>query len=184
MPSWYLVSATGGGSLTAAKALSFDPIEEAHRQWVDHGWVEAADGMAVVTSILRTQQIYLARIDAALRPFDLTFARFELLTLLSFTRSGSLPLSKAGARLQVHPASITNAVDRLEAQGFVRRTPHQTDRRTTLVELLPAGRKVLAKATADINELVFAVPGLSATESRRLFALLRRVRSAAGDFAT
>ncbi|MGC8462627.1 MAG: MarR family winged helix-turn-helix transcriptional regulator [Acidimicrobiales bacterium] len=170
--------------MAATKALSFDPIEEARRQWVDHGWVDAADGMAVVTSIMRAQQIYLARIDAVLRPFDLTFARFELLTLLSFTRSGSLPLSKAGARLQVHPASITNAVDRLETQGFVRRTPHQTDRRTTLVELLPAGREVLAKATADINRLVFDAPGLSTTEARRLFALLRRVRAAAGDFAT
>ncbi len=174
----------GRGPLAATKALAFDPIEEARRQWVDHGWADAADGMAVVTSVMRAQQIYLARIDAVLRPFDLTFARFELLTLLSFTRTGSLPLSKAGARLQVHPASITNAVDRLEAQGFVRRTPHQTDRRTTLVELLPEGREVLAKATAGINETVFAVPGLTVVEARRLCALLRKVRAAAGDFAT
>ncbi len=140
--------------------------------------------MAVVTSVMRAQQIYLARIDAVLRPLDLTFSRFELLTLLSFTRTGSLPLSKAGARLQVHPASITNAVDRLEVQGFVRRTPHQTDRRTTLVEILPAGREVLVKATAGINEGVFAAPGLSVAEAQRLCALLRKVRAAAGDFVT
>ena len=27
-------------------ALGFDPIDEAHRHWVDHGWAHAADGMA------------------------------------------------------------------------------------------------------------------------------------------
>jgi len=168
--------------MTPRHPLPFDPIEEARRQWVDHGWGEAADGMAVVTSVMRVQQVYLARIDAALRPFDLTFARFELLTLLSFTRSGALPLNKVGARLQVHPTSVTNAVDRLETGGLVRRVPHPTDRRTTLVEILPAGRRVLTGATAVLNDDVFASPGVPAGEAARLFSLLRAVRLAAGDF--
>jgi len=164
------------------KPLTFDPIEEARRQWIEHGWGGAADGMAVVTSVMRAQQIYLARIDAVLRPFDLTFARFELLTLLSFTRAGALPLSKAGTRLQVHPTSVTNAVDRLEAQGLVRRLPHRTDRRTTLVEILPAGRRVLDEVTVALNEQVFAAPGVSPTDAGKLFVLLRKVRAAEGDF--
>lgn len=167
-----------------SKALPFDPIMEARRQWVENGWEGAADGMAVVTSVMRVQQIYLARIDAVLRPFDLTFARFELLTLLSFTRTGALPMSKAGTRLQVHPTSITNAVDRLEAQGFVRRLPHRTDRRTTLVEILPPGRRVLGKVTGELNGKVFATPGMSPAEAGRLFELLRKVRAAEGDFET
>ena len=61
----------------------------------------------------------MARIDAVLRPHDLTFARFEVLRLLAFTRSGGLPMGRLGALLQVHPASVTSAVRRLEAQGFV-----------------------------------------------------------------
>jgi hypothetical protein len=60
-----------GGS----RPLDFDPIEEARRQWIDHEWVEAADGMALVTSVMRVQQIYLTRISAELRGFGLTFAR-------------------------------------------------------------------------------------------------------------
>src|SRR5487761_254435 len=68
------------------KSLDFDPIEEARRQWRVHGWDAAAPGMAAVTSIMRAHQIYLARVDAALRPFDLTFARYELLMLLSLSR--------------------------------------------------------------------------------------------------
>ncbi len=168
--------------MTPSKPLSFDPIDEARRQWVDHGWKDAADGMAVVTSVIRAQQIYLARIDRILRPFDLTFARFELLTLLSFSRAGSLPMSKVGARLQVHPTSITSAVDRLEAQGMVRRVPHRTDRRTTLVEITAAGRRVLGRVTPVLNDEVFAAPGVSSSDADRLFALLRTLRADEGDF--
>ena len=43
--------------------LPLDPIAEAHRQWVAHGWGEVADGMAAVTSVMRAQQIMMARED-------------------------------------------------------------------------------------------------------------------------
>ena len=130
---------TGARWQHPGKSLDFDPIEEARRQWRAHGWPGAAPGMAAVTSIMRAHQIYLARVDSALRPFDLTFARYELLMLLSLSRTGALPLSRVGARLQVHPASVTNAVDRLEAQALITRLPHPTDRRTTLAKILPEG---------------------------------------------
>src|SRR5579864_7621382 len=139
--------------------LPFDPIEEARRQWAAHGWEDAAEGMAAVTSVMRAEQVFLARVDEVLRPFQLTFARYEALMLLSFSRQGSLPLSKVGQRLQVHPTSVTNTVDRLEAQGFARRVPHPTDRRTTLAEITDAGRDVVTRATAEINAKVFTATG-------------------------
>jgi DNA-binding MarR family transcriptional regulator len=138
--------------------------------------------MAVVTSIMRAQQIYLARVNAALRRFDLTFARFELLALLSFTRRGSLPLNKVGARLQVQPASVTHVVDRLEADGLVRRKPHETDRRATLVEILPPGRALFRKAVTALNDEVFLDPGLPADQARSLVDLIAAVRTHEGDF--
>ena len=165
-----------------AGRLPFDPVEEARRQWAAHGWDDAADGMAAVTSVMRAEQIFLARVDEALRPFKLTFARYEALMLLSFSRDGSLPLSKVGQRLQVHPTSVTNTIDRLEAQGFVRRVPHQTDRRTTLAEITDAGRAVAEQATKAVNTGVFTTTGLSHTDLAELFRLLRKLRRAAGDF--
>ena len=89
--------------------------------------------MAAATSIVRAQQLVLAAVDGALRPLGLTFARYEALVLLAFTRSGSLPLGKMGERLMVHPTSVTGIVDRLEADGLVRRVVHGDDRRITLV---------------------------------------------------
>jgi DNA-binding MarR family transcriptional regulator len=160
-----------------------DPIREAQRQWREHGWAGAADGMAAVTSIMRAQQIYLTRVDAVLRPFALTFARYELLTLLSFTRTGSLPLGKIGARLQVHPASVTNAVDRLERDGLVTRQPHPSDGRMTLARITPKGRRLSAKATLALNAAVFEAPGLEPGETRTLTRLLESVRRGAGDLS-
>src|SRR3954463_15060788 len=93
--------------------LRFDPIDEAKRQW-DQRW-EGGAPMAAATSIMRAQQIVLAAVDGALRPLGLTFARWEALVLLSFTRTGSLPLNKIGERLMVHPTSVTNTIDRLES---------------------------------------------------------------------
>jgi DNA-binding MarR family transcriptional regulator len=165
-----------------AGRLPFDPIEEARRQWAAHGWDDAADGMAAVTSVMRAEQVFLARVDEALRPFKLTFARYEALMLLSFSRQGALPLSKVGQRLQVHPTSVTNTIDRLEAQGFVRRVPHPTDRRTTLAEITDSGRAVAEQATKAVNGEVFTATGLSGTDLAELFRLLCKLRRATGDF--
>lgn len=162
--------------------LPSDPIAEAHRHWQEHGWADAADGMAAVTAIMRTQQILLARIEGSLKQFDLTFARFELLRLLSFTRHGSLPMAFASARLQVHPTSVTNAVDRLEAAQLVKRVPHPTDGRATLIEITPAGRERVDAATAELNDRIFRRPGFDAQEVAQLNTLLTDFRRDAGDF--
>jgi DNA-binding MarR family transcriptional regulator len=138
--------------------------------------------MAAVTSVVRVHQILMGRVDEALRPHDLTFARYELLALLSFTRTGAMPLSRIGARLQVHPTSVTNAVDRCEAQGLVRRLPHPSDRRATLAEITPAGRELVAKATESLNREVFADLGLSREDVDGVVAVFARFRSGHGDF--
>ena len=165
-----------------SRTLDSDPIDEARRQWVNHDWAQAADGMAAVTSIVRVQQIMLQRIDAVLRPLDLTFARYEILTLLSFTKYGSLPMTRMGTLLQVHPTSVTSAVDRLEAQGFAERLPHPSDRRAVLASITKLGLKQSAKATTALNAEVFEQLGLTPEQINSLLEILRTMRTNAGDF--
>jgi DNA-binding MarR family transcriptional regulator len=162
--------------------LGFDPIEEAARQWRAHGWDDAADGMAAVTSVMRVQAIMLARAEAVLRPLGLTFARYELLTLLSFTRHGTLPLARAVALLQVHPTSVTNAVQRLERAGLVRREPDPDDGRAAVLQITEEGRELAAAASKHLNAGLFAELGLSPERLAALFSVLRDLRLAAGDF--
>ncbi|HTE61783.1 MAG TPA: MarR family transcriptional regulator [Solirubrobacteraceae bacterium] len=163
-------------------SLRFDPIAEAERQWEANWGRDAVASMAAVTSIMRVQQILLARLNAALRPWGLTFPRYEALLLLHYSRRGSLPLGKIGDRLQVHRASVTNVIDRLEGQGLVRRVQHETDRRAVLAEITQQGRKVAREATLVLNEQRFGTAPLRDEELAQLSALLRPIRVDAGDF--
>ncbi|HWM15827.1 MAG TPA: MarR family transcriptional regulator [Microbacterium sp.] len=163
--------------------LPVDPIAEAKRQWTAHGWTDAAAGMSVVTSIIRAQQLLLSRIDTALKPFGLSFARYEMLRLLGFTRNGRMPMASAIARLQVHPTSVTNTVDRLVRDGLLVREPHPADGRAAMLVLAPEGRELVERATEALNTKVFADPGLTGEDSVELVRILARFRKDAGDFA-
>jgi DNA-binding MarR family transcriptional regulator len=162
--------------------LRQDPIELAHQNWIDAGWGDAADGMALVTSIMRVQQLLLGRIEALLRPHGLTFARFEVLRLLAFTRRGELPVGKIGERLQVHPASVTNAVQRLEEAGLVVRRTNPDDGRSVLAEITAAGRSLVGACTVLLNDDVFSQLDLTGVHATDVVRGLDELRRASGDF--
>jgi DNA-binding MarR family transcriptional regulator len=162
--------------------LPFDPIERAAEIWGDR--FGPADAMAAVTSIMRAQQILLAGLDGLLRPHGLSFARYEALVLLAFSRRGALPLRVIGERLMVHPTSVTNTVDRLERDGLVRRRPNPRDGRGTLAEITGSGREVMTRSTADLMAARFGMAGYDPLELGEIFTLLRGLRVSAGDFRT
>ncbi len=161
--------------------LSFDPIAEARRQWLEREW-EASSAMVATTSIMRAQQIVQRAVDEALAPFDLTFARYEALVLISFSRAGELPLGKMGDRLMVHPASVTNAIDRLERQGLVERRRSSADRRTVLAVITDEGRRVAEDATQALGQIEYGAGALAEDEREQLYQLIRGLRAAEGDF--
>jgi DNA-binding MarR family transcriptional regulator len=160
--------------------LPFDPIDEAARQW-GLRW-QAVDEMHAVTSLMRVQQLLIAELDDVLRPHGLTFARYEALVLLTFSRAGSLPLGKMGERLQVHPTSVTSIINRLESAGLVVRRRHPRDGRTVLAEITPEGRAVVEAATSDLVAARFGLPDVPPDDLHAISALLRPVRKSAGDF--
>jgi DNA-binding MarR family transcriptional regulator len=82
----------------------------------------------------------------------------------------------------VHPTSVTNAIDRLEAQGLVRRVPDSNDRRRTLAALTPKGKRMTKQATRTLSTMGFGLEGLEGPELDGLYSLLRRVRESTGDF--
>jgi len=166
------------------RGLSFDPVEAARDVWTSKGWGPAAAGMATVTSIMRAHQLFLGQANEVLRPFDLTFARYEVLAWLAWNAEcGSLSLSQIGERLQVTPATVTSAIDRLEADDLVRRVPHPNDARSTLAEITARGRRTVAAATAELNANVFEMVQLTEGEMESLIRLLVKIRVEAGDFS-
>lgn len=171
------------GDVSRLRPLPTDPLAEAKRQWLAHGWTDAADGMTVVTSVMRAQQLLLARVDAALKPFALSFARFEVLRLLAFSRAGRLPLSSVVARLQVHATTVTSTAERLVRDGLILREPHPHDGRAAMLTLTDDGRALVERATSALNDEVFSRPGLSNDDATDLVGIVARLRRDAGDFA-
>ena len=161
-------------------ALPFDPIERAGEIWQTRFGPAAA--MRVATSVMRAQQLLLSRYDEILKPHKLTFARYEALVLLHFSRAGELPLSVIGERLMVHPTSVTNTVGRLVDQGFVQRRPNPRDGRGVLARLTPAGRRTVKRATEDLMADGFGLQMYDETTLQQMFETLRELRVAAGDY--
>ncbi len=163
--------------------LNFDPIAEARRQWDLHWGPQAGPQVVAVTSIMRAQQILMARLNALLAPLDLTFPRYETLMVLFYSRQGELPLGKLSQRLQVHRASVTNVIDKLESAGLVARVAHSRDRRATLARITDRGRAVAEQATDVLNKAGFALEPLDRATCEALFSSLEPLRRGAGDFA-
>jgi DNA-binding MarR family transcriptional regulator len=163
--------------------LPFDPIRRAAELWRGR-WGPQSQflAMASATSVMRVQQLLLARFDTTVGRHGLTFARYEALVLLAFSREGRLPMSKVGERLMVHPTSATNIIQRLAAQGLVDRSPNPADGRGTLASITPSGREVMESATRDLVEGGFGLGALDPQELEQLFRLLRKVRLDADDF--
>jgi DNA-binding MarR family transcriptional regulator len=162
-----------------SQPLPFDPVAEARRHWIDR-WA-AGEHMAAATSLMRAHQLVLAAVEDELRPFGLTFSSYEALMLLSFTRRGEMPLGKMSDRLMVHPASITNTIDRLEEKGLVLRRRDADDKRRILAVITDAGRRRATDATEPLNAIRFGLGALDEAEAAAVNAVLRRVR--AGDMA-
>ena len=78
---------------------------------------------------------------------------------------------------------MTNLIDGLERHGLVERTPHPTDRRTTLAAITAKGRRTARAATEVLNAEGFGLLPLGKEELDTITRLLRRVREDADDFA-
>ncbi|MDB1087659.1 MarR family transcriptional regulator [Streptomyces sp. ACA25] len=161
-------------------SLPFDPIARADELWKEH--FGATPSMVAITSIMRAQQILLAEVDAVVKPYGLTFARYEALVLLTFSRRGELSMSKIGERLMVHPTSVTNTVDRLVRSGLVTKRPNPNDGRGTLASVTDRGRRVCEDATRELTAMDFGLRAYDDEECAEIFAMLRPLRVAAGDF--
>jgi DNA-binding MarR family transcriptional regulator len=133
---------------------------------------DVADAFFATTKVLRR------RANEGLRNQGITMARGRLLKVLA--HRGPSRIGAVADKLGIGPRSATEAVDALERDGLVRRTPDPTDRRAVLVALTDRGTDLIRKAEGPGREVVrglFAV--LSPDERAELFRLLGVVRTAA-----
>jgi len=161
------------------RPLEYDPVEASRELWIEQGWRDAAGGMAAVVSVMRAEQIFLNQATEILRPLGLTFARYQVLGMLRWV--GPITLGQLGDRLWITPATVTNAIDRLEAAGLCRRVSHPKDARSTLAEITAKGRRLFDRAVDELNVKLFGAVTLSPDELDQLVTLVRKIRAGAGD---
>ena len=111
-------------------------------------------------SLLHAAHAVEARLEAALGEAGLSLAKFSALSKLA-EAGEPLTLSDLAARLSCVRSNITQLVDRLEADGLVRRVADPDDRRSIRAELTPlgaerqlSGSKALAEAQEELSRLM------------------------------
>jgi DNA-binding MarR family transcriptional regulator len=159
---------------------SGDPVRVAQDLWAANGWRDTAEGMAAVTSVARVSQLVNQRADEILTPLELTFARYEVLVVLYFNPE-PVSLSFVAGALQLHQATVTGLVDKLEKQGLLERKANPADRRSTLVSITRKGRSRAQTAMKRLNSGLFSQLGLEEQQLRELVSLLTAVRRGWGD---
>ncbi|WP_420138120.1 MarR family winged helix-turn-helix transcriptional regulator [Sphingomonas sp.] len=113
-------------------------------------------------------------IDRAMKMDGVSLARAKLLKFIA--AEGSARSADIGTAFGFSPRTVTEAIDALERDGLVQRTPDPTDRRAKRLSITPAGEAALAASEPARQKFVTNVFGiLSEQEQQALFKALRKM---------
>jgi DNA-binding MarR family transcriptional regulator len=123
-------------------------------------------------------------IDARLKSdFDLPLTHFEPMMVID--RLPACRVYDIATELRITTGGTSKLVDRIEASGYCRRLPNPADRRSSLLELTPDGRRILAEAGTAFDEELQRWLGSALPERtlRQFASTLARLRQAGQDNA-
>ena len=130
---------------------------------------------AAIRNLLYRRDVAVARHRAALAR-TLGLNDVEMLALVHLAQQGELSPSALGHLFDLSSGGATALVQRLERQGHVTRTPHPTDRRSTLIGLTPATADQLDEAEAPpYRELASLAAALAEPERCVVSDMFRRL---------
>lgn len=146
-----------------------------YRSGMNEAVVErACAGYPLAMRILHAGSAVGDRIERSLEPVGLSLAKMGVLRHLA--AGDPIPLGQLAERLSCVRSNVTQLVDRLEADGLVRRLPDPNDRRSVLAAITDEGRRSYeagARAQAAAEEEILGT--LSAEDQERLARLLERL---------
>jgi DNA-binding MarR family transcriptional regulator len=129
--------------------------------------------------LLRAGTAVQEQLEASLEPWGLSLAKLRALQQLAAAPQG-LPLGHLAERLCCVKSNVTQLVDRLEADGLVRRVPSPADRRCVVAVITVAGRESFGRAGEARERAEQAMlERLSAPDRERLVEILARLTAGA-----
>jgi DNA-binding MarR family transcriptional regulator len=148
--------------------MSAETWEEADAMWED---------------LLTCRQLLRRELVRVLDAHGMLLSEFRALRVLA---SGPAPMGRVGAQLGLSPATLTSLARGLRRHGWARSTTSPQDRRSSLLQATPQGRRVLRRAQQDLRRarrdyglrLVGLEGALAPSERRKLSEGLRALRTA------
>ena len=134
------------------------------------------------SDLIRLETELWSAVDARLRAqHNLPLHKFEPMQVVASTPECRV-YDIAGA-LSLTTGGVSKIVDSIEADGFCRRRPNPGDRRSSIIELTPAGRAILDRATKTFEAELQSRLGSALSEQalRQLASTLGFLRVAASD---
>ena len=143
------------------------------------------DGLRMWLRIVSCTQMVEQEIRSMLRDrFDMTLPRFELLAALDRVADG-LTMGELSQWLMVTKGNVTGVAERLSEDGFVKRQPTPTDRRSFLVTLTPHGRKAFKEMEQAYEELLESLfEEISGDDGDTFAGVLAKVKEAVEERRT
>lgn len=158
-----------------------DPVDWARHFWRKQGLGKGEDAFISMSSVLRFHRLMTEAVEEELKKHRLNLTDYMLLMTLQLSETGTRLISKLAKNLLVHATTATLATDRLEARGLLKRSPHPTDRRATLVSITDAGRELVRDASLGLEAFEYGLSGTSKADRAELVEVLSRLRAASGD---
>jgi MarR family transcriptional regulator, organic hydroperoxide resistance regulator len=138
-----------------------------------------SDLRQVFNDLIRLEIELWDAVDARLkREFGLPLTHFEPMSVME--RLAKCRVYDIASELGITTGGTSKLVDRIEAAGYCRRLPNPEDRRSSLLELTPEGRRLLAEAGTAFDEELQRLLGAAVPERtlRQFGATLVRLRAA------
>lgn len=99
---------------------------------------------------------------------------FAVMEVLYF--KGAQPIQQIGAKLLLQSGNVTYVIDKLEAAGYLHRTPCPRDRRVIYADLTPQGRELMDQLYPEFKDRIdYALSGLNEEEKQIMIELLKKM---------
>jgi DNA-binding MarR family transcriptional regulator len=138
---------------------------------------DGRDSLGALIGLVRGEIVRAIESDLAAEGVDLKFTQFHVLKRLA--NLGPMTATELARAVDLDGGAMTRQLDQLESKGYLRRQPHEQDRRALRIELTEAGVALWKHLyERNVSTLERAQKGLSPTEREQLLDYLGRVLDA------
>ncbi len=140
-----------------------------------------ASSLGMLVTMVRTEMVRAIEKELASQGLDLSFTQY--LILKKAQQLGAVSATELARAVELDGGAMTRQLDQLERKGYLRRSPHEQDRRALRIELTNAGSTVWQNTASVCSQRVMdaAQNSMSKTEQAQLHDYLERVLHALRD---